>query len=374
MAEKSKSIEIPNSFAFSGCGWLVPFYFGVIQELTRQNLINDDTIFAGTSGGALAAVLGCCKVPPTKALDALIKVSRSPNFTRHIDQGLRESLLELLPPNAIDYCNGRLHITTTRLWPNPIRSPYIISQFSNLEQLVSAVTASCFIPFYSAPRQLVTSILQPSSSPSSLNQHPKQQEKEQLLGYFIDGGIFALMPPIGEIRISPLPPKYQLRSNIPVDITLPDDALLNHYSFAQLLIWVLIPAKETELRNLFHLGEEATATWIHNYRTGKVQLSKRQHPVVHTQQHQEQQDQINLTAMTNVLSSSTSTFNELHNLQQLIEKLKISQQKKAQQFQQYFLRQQLDLPFLQNNLKPFQDWKGKLQWSSSLNKFLRKFH
>ena len=57
---------------------------------------------------------------------------------------------------------------------------------------MQAVAASCFIPLWSAPRQLATAV--------DLT-HPDQASGA---AWFADGGLLAFMPPVGDIRISPL--------------------------------------------------------------------------------------------------------------------------------------------------------------------------
>ena len=39
------------SYAFSGCGWLVPFYFGAIDVFRQNKVLHRGSIVAGTSGG-----------------------------------------------------------------------------------------------------------------------------------------------------------------------------------------------------------------------------------------------------------------------------------------------------------------------------------
>lgn len=55
--DSKKNISIiPNrstSFAMSGCGWLWPFYLGVIKTMKKKGYLTDSSICAGTSGGAL---------------------------------------------------------------------------------------------------------------------------------------------------------------------------------------------------------------------------------------------------------------------------------------------------------------------------------
>jgi hypothetical protein len=43
-----------RSFAFSGCGWLLPCHLGVIQSMKQHGMLTEKSICAGTSGGAIA--------------------------------------------------------------------------------------------------------------------------------------------------------------------------------------------------------------------------------------------------------------------------------------------------------------------------------
>lgn len=45
------------SFAMSGCGWLTPFYFGVVEKMREAGYITDESLMAGTSGGSLGALI-----------------------------------------------------------------------------------------------------------------------------------------------------------------------------------------------------------------------------------------------------------------------------------------------------------------------------
>lgn len=256
-AGMTSSESKPLSFAFSGCGWLIPFYLGAIEELKSQNeLLTEQSIIAGTSGGALAALIACSNVDTNKALNVLIRLSQEERFIKNVDQGLKECLLPLLPDDVLARCNGRLHVTITKIWPNPKLEAHIVSQFLSVDHLMSVVAASCFIPLYSAPFKLVTNI------------------KTQNIGYYVDGGVLAHMPPIGDVQISPLQRRL-LRvgsnSNNHPDISLPSNS---PYSMRQLLVWVLFPAPEVHLRELYHLGRQAAKTWIEDYEQGKITLQK----------------------------------------------------------------------------------------------------
>ena len=150
---------------------------------------------------------------------------------------------DFLPSDIVSRCNGRLFITVTQMWPNPSLKPVILSHFDSKEHLVDAVAASCFIPLWSA-RRLATK-LGPSKA------------------LFADGGILAFMPPIGDIRISPLPRRLFLPPFLsrPPHIHLsPQD--LQEYPMSRLATWILRPAPEPVLRDLYKKGFIAANKWI----------------------------------------------------------------------------------------------------------------
>jgi len=163
------------SFAMSGCGWLTPFYFGLIEKMREAGYISDSSIIAGTSGGSLGALVAVAGIHPREGLQLIKDMSLDKTFKNNIDLGLKSVLPSMLPSDITERANGRLHVCVTKLWPSPSAS--IISKFDNVEDIIDIVAASCFIPFYSSPRALFTKIT--SRSPSE---------------YYIDGGVFGFMP------------------------------------------------------------------------------------------------------------------------------------------------------------------------------------
>jgi hypothetical protein len=318
--------KIPTSFAMSGCGWLIPFHLGVIQAFKNAGYINEKTVFAGTSGGAIGALVGCMDIPTGEALDELIQLSTDENFKTNIDVGLKGVLKRIVKlktagseekiddvsgncstvdsskmesnnirptETLLQRCNDRLHVTVTKLWPKPTLVPIIVSNFGSEDHLLEVIAASCFIPLYSSPMKMMTNIAkvaaakvastttniakayehtmqnkainpsasvdQDSSNSVSIedNAMVAQVQVESNNEYYIDGGVFAFIPPVGEVKISPFPSKY-IRSFVEADITLsPDD-----FSMRQLLTWVLYPGTEENLRELYVKGHNAACTWI----------------------------------------------------------------------------------------------------------------
>ena len=301
--------KIPSSFAMSGCGWLIPFHLGVIQAFRDAGYINNQTLFAGTSGGAIGALVGCLDIPTEDALNELISLSVNESFKLNIDVGLKAVLKRIVQLrssyisdleshenlscsqscNSCSYqslltvCNERLHVTVTKLWPKPTFVPIVISNFDSEDHLLDVIAASCFIPLYSSPLKMMTNISKVAtqtfaphgnhhSPQTSLDMDLSRHHGIESIGvestgsetihdeYYIDGGVLAFIPPVGEVRISPFPSRY-IRSFVEADITLPAE----EYSLRQLLTWVLYPAPELILRELYSKGQSVARRWIENH-------------------------------------------------------------------------------------------------------------
>ncbi|CAB3402218.1 unnamed protein product [Caenorhabditis bovis] len=137
--------------SFAGCGFLGTYEFGVAHAIaTHGSALYSQTIrFAGTSSGSLVATLMLFN--PTKASAAaeeIYKISDdvhaspmgvfSPGFM--IGDKLRR-IIEKYIPDDISPANNRLFIST---WKNEI-----ISTYSNREELINVLMASCYHPMYS---------------------------------------------------------------------------------------------------------------------------------------------------------------------------------------------------------------------------------
>jgi len=235
------------SFALSGCGWLTPFHFGAIDSLRSNGYINESTVVAGTSGGAIGALAAVCDVDPKISLEMLIKLSQNSKFRSNMDEGLYLALMEMIPKDAVKRCNNRLIVTVTRVWPSPGTEPELISTYESNEDIIRAVVASCFIPLYSSKTHLFSLYRQK---------------------HYLDGGVFSFFPPVGDITITPFPQSFinyirliRDNRNQPVDIT-PDLSTTFHYSIPRLLTWVLHPASTIILRDLYKEGQQSTNIWI----------------------------------------------------------------------------------------------------------------
>ena len=229
------------SFAFAGCGWLMPFHLGVIHQMKEYDIINDNTVVSGTSGGALAALIAASNMNVDDVMQKLIELSKSKTFKKDIHGQLKLFLQDALPSDSLVRCNKRLYICVTKIWPNPKNSPDIICDFQSEEYLLDVVTASCFIPLYSNSKMFAAKILSHGD-------------------LFIDGGVVAAIPPICDIKVSPIPPDqiFWKFNPTPVDIHIQK----SRFPLNKLISWVLLPPNEFILRELYESGKESAKIWL----------------------------------------------------------------------------------------------------------------
>lgn len=219
----------------------MPFHVGVIKALKQEGLMNQDSHYSGTSGGSICALHACSELSCEETLEMIIAMSSDPVVWKNMDAALRASLATLVTEEALKRCQGKLHVTTTKIWPDPKPHVTIFSHFDSTEHLIECVAASCFIPMYGASKLTV---------PIGAAQHQ-----------YIDGGVYAMIPPVGKVTISPFgnshfkigPPNFRH-----IDIHLSKD----EYPLRKLLYRALNPAPEKEMRELYSKGIQAAHTWL----------------------------------------------------------------------------------------------------------------
>jgi hypothetical protein len=220
----------------------MPFHMGVIKAMKDRGIMNETSHYAGTSGGSICALLACSNLPCEEALEIIIRVSTDPVIWSNMDAGLRATLATLITEERLSLCQGRLHVATTRVWPAPKAQVTMFSQFDTTQHLIDCVAASCFIPFYGAKSQFQVKIGATEDS-------------------YLDGGVFAFMPPVGDITISPFSNNhfhfkpFNFRN---IDISLDK----KDYSLPRLLYWALHPAPEKDLREMYLQGEIKANQWM----------------------------------------------------------------------------------------------------------------
>lgn len=142
------------NLSFAGCGFLGIYHVGVaccFRKYAPHLLLNK---ISGASAGAIAACALICDLPIGEMTSDVLKVaiearSRSlgafsPSFNIH--RLLLEALEKFLPDDAHVRVSGKLHISLTRVHDG---KNVVVSQFDSREELIQALLASAFIPFFS---------------------------------------------------------------------------------------------------------------------------------------------------------------------------------------------------------------------------------
>ncbi|NWV35312.1 PLPL1 protein, partial [Grantiella picta] len=145
----------PYSIMIRGCSSLIVYEAGVLaafQDLSPDIIKSAYRIY-GSSSGSVISTLGLCgcdlgKVYTSIRTYVLPRVKTS--LWGLVPGGrvlrlLRDALRKFLPPNAHELVSGKLHVVVTRL--HDWRS-MTVSEFDSKEELIQAITCSCFIPFY----------------------------------------------------------------------------------------------------------------------------------------------------------------------------------------------------------------------------------
>ncbi|KAK9752169.1 Osteopetrosis-associated transmembrane protein 1 precursor [Popillia japonica] len=164
-----------------------------------------------------------------------------PSF--NVQKLLLEGLEKFLPDNAHLMVNGKLHISLTRVYDG---KNVIVSQFNSKEDLIAALNASCFIPFFSG-------ILP-----------PKFQGVRYMDGGFsdnlptLDENTITVSPFCGESDICPRDDSMQL-FHINLANTSIEISKHNIYRFAR----ILFPPKPEVLSNICKQGFDDALRFLH---------------------------------------------------------------------------------------------------------------
>ncbi|XP_041936625.1 patatin-like phospholipase domain-containing protein 4 [Alosa sapidissima] len=144
------------NLSFAACGFLGIYQLGVVGALQQhgQSLLGRMHACGGASAGSLVATVlltaphkleSCkdftCRFADNVRRQALGAVTPGYDFM----QELREGINEILPQDAHQRAEDRLHVSITH---SKTRRNHIVSSFSSREELIQALLASSFVPFY----------------------------------------------------------------------------------------------------------------------------------------------------------------------------------------------------------------------------------
>ncbi|KAF1529495.1 UNVERIFIED_CONTAM: Patatin-like phospholipase domain-containing protein 1, partial [Eudyptes pachyrhynchus] len=139
----------PFSILFRGCSFMIIYEIGVLaalRELSPDILKSASRIYGASSGSVVATLALCeCDIGKGYALPFVLCLKRSNVWKFWIIKILKDILNKYLPTNAHQLVSGKLHVILTRL--HDWRS-VVVSEFASREDLIQALTCSCFVPLY----------------------------------------------------------------------------------------------------------------------------------------------------------------------------------------------------------------------------------
>jgi hypothetical protein len=125
--------------------------------LKHLGIISNTTRLAGSSGGAAVAAATCAGLDPMQQYTFLQGMADhcrpSGGCQGFLGTVVSKQLHSVLPPDAHRLCSGRLFAAVTAAKPDGQPDPHMLlgSTWASKDQLVSAVSASCYLPALSGP-------------------------------------------------------------------------------------------------------------------------------------------------------------------------------------------------------------------------------
>uniref|UniRef100_A0A7S4DTE3 PNPLA domain-containing protein n=1 Tax=Lotharella globosa TaxID=91324 RepID=A0A7S4DTE3_9EUKA len=241
--------------ALSGSGWLLPFHVGACHQLREMGYIDENTEYAGASGGSLVAAAICCGFSHEEimahVLDLACWYRNSPPSLGKLEAEMRGRFRDILPSDAPKRVEGRLHISVLPIRPTNRFTQKLHRDFETTEDLIEAVLTSSYIPFYLGP-------------------YPAKYYRDE---WCIDGGIGNAVPPFpGSLSVCPLPgtgvaaSRFHPARFIASDVDITPDLLdFGHVAaipgYPLLLRHALSPARDEVLWRYYECGVESAKEW-----------------------------------------------------------------------------------------------------------------
>jgi len=231
-------------FGFSAGGLLFPYFVGNAVALKRLGLIDDSTVFAGSSAGSLISACIVCGLDEEELMSKLLQMYRELRAKGIGTIGNVRSVTEeyanlVLPEDAHLRSSGRLNVSIVRInRQRPFLESVFVNEFHSREDLIQALLTSSHVPLYMNTK--VTSEFRGRTC--------------------VDGGLgvnFIPVPPCTQpvqVCCFPIGEVYQ------ADIA-PGKFSECAYSLATLLKWAVLPPTEENVLNLFEMGVSDVLDW-----------------------------------------------------------------------------------------------------------------
>ncbi|XP_070686703.1 patatin-like phospholipase domain-containing protein 2 [Pempheris klunzingeri] len=143
------------NISFAGCGFRSIYYLGALSCILERvpQLVHGASTICGASSGCLVAAALTVGIPIEQlCVDALTTAKEARKHTLGVFhptfsllRSVRDSLLEKLPADAHLRASGKLCVSLTRVADG---RNVLVSEFDSREELIQALTCSCFFPLY----------------------------------------------------------------------------------------------------------------------------------------------------------------------------------------------------------------------------------
>ena len=278
---ESKEEKI-DGFGFAAAGFLFPYHVGAWRALRDElDVMDAESPFAGSSAGALVAVLRACAFTPNdgeRILRDILRDLRANGVVGRVGGVLERALRRELPANAHELCSrGKVFVSVSsfraysrdereRMRQTSTSVPFfalegeLISEFSSFDDLIGALLASCHIPLYCG--------------------WPARRYRGK---WCVDGGWFDLapVPPNAKnaVRVCGIPLLDAWRQADESDGAFAPDARFwagwgdrpliapdaaggtPELDYKTTITWALFPASDEDLQRLERLGREDALRW-----------------------------------------------------------------------------------------------------------------
>ncbi len=145
-----------HSVSLNGCAWMLPFHIGVCSVLIEEGIVDNETKWLGSSGGALIAAAAALDLDLDGQLRSCVRMgTHSKGLHALGPAGFMSSyigphVLRSLPADCAEKARDRLYISVTEA-PAPngsLSGNQLLCNLPTRRKLYHALMASCYIPLY----------------------------------------------------------------------------------------------------------------------------------------------------------------------------------------------------------------------------------
>lgn len=145
-----------HSVSLNGCAWMLPFHIGVCTVLIEEGIVDKETKWLGSSGGALIAAVAALDIDFDGQLRSCVRMGTHSKSVHALGPAgfmssyIGPQVMRSLPPDCVEKARDRLYISVTEA-PAPngrLSGNRVLFNLPTPRKLYHALMASCYIPLY----------------------------------------------------------------------------------------------------------------------------------------------------------------------------------------------------------------------------------